>query len=201
MSETGSVPISDAELDRRIDEQEKKPISQEILDKFSKGNIQVTDRATIKGEGEERKLHIRIKWNDPNIALSNNDAPIGFIKASRKLDNPELKTKSTDFGLDLMVLNKQMFVKSIFHDYVSMPLSKKFNDIYNTYHKIKNGSRKAEEQKGKLELQLGEIGDLRTYIDYLQQSDNAIAITIEEKPNRLLRLTRLMRKLDRRDKI
>ncbi len=189
MSEKDFSEVRDAELDRRLDEARKKPISQEVLDEFSKGEVRVTNRVTIEGEGDQRKLHIRIKWNDPDVKLRNNDAPIRLIESSRALDNPESKKRSIDLSLSLMVLKKEMFQDDVFHAYVFQPLGKMSDDILGKYRKIeKEGSEKTEKQKKQLLSQLKAIGNLREYTQYLKDH-NAVAITIEEKPGRFQRFT------------
>lgn len=182
MSEGASDIVSEAELKSRLNKAREKPISQEALDEFSKGDVQITNRAIIKGEDDERKLHIRIKWNDPAIAIKNNHALALAFNLSGMHDDPKSKTGFSDLGLDIMNLDKRMFQGLIFDKYVSKPLQKISDGILKKYNRIKeDGSRKAEKRKKELLLQLGRFNKLREYVRHLH-AHNAVVITIEEKP-------------------
>lgn len=190
MSEGTSDKISEAELESRVHATKKEPISQEILEEFSKGEVRVTDRAFIKGEEDERKLQIRVRWNDPAIVASKtNETPKKIIELSRIQEDFQFKTELTNHGLDAMNVDKQMFEREIFNRYALQPLKEIGDGILKKYRKSQKNRPEKAEAKEELRSQLKRLNNLRRYLLYLRER-NALVITTEERPKNLLGLIR-----------
>lgn len=145
---------------------EQKTIPPQILEKFSKGSIQLGDRMEIQGDREERKLSVKLTPDDPAYLEFLKDQKT-YTDFFRKVDQlavlPENEAIAVSF--EMRKLNKRSLGLEVVSREVNKFLEVKLDDFAKKRKEIPTG----ESTESLLADEVRELNDLTTYINYLME--------------------------------
>ncbi|OGH20122.1 MAG: hypothetical protein A3D74_01165 [Candidatus Levybacteria bacterium RIFCSPHIGHO2_02_FULL_37_13] len=169
MNETSYVPKSLSP--------EPKPISPEVLEKFSKGDLQLDQHMLIKGEGKDRKLHISVAADNP-LYIVYQEARESSLKIAEKLHKiGHVNDRVMNDALDMINEFKKGFKLGAQKIHIGRFIENKRNDFSRRSKEVPN-----DISKQNLASEVGEFNNLIDYIKYLV-GQNAVQIILpEQKP-------------------
>lgn len=163
---------------------EPRGISQEGLEKLSKGDIQLSKNLQIKGEGEERKLYIRVKPDDPSYVeyQTNLKSSLKIVEGIHKKLGPS-KQHFINNALDTMNQDKRDFEHLIQTRYADEFRQSKLDDLRRRSKEIPGESAESIKRKQELDSEAQELQDIIGYIRRLVERSSVKVILPEQKPD------------------
>lgn len=175
--------MSEANEPPRPPSSERRPISPEALEKLSKGDIRLTPDMVITGEGDDRKLHIIVKPDDPAYIqyLTEHQSSINLAQQIHLLGD-----KGGDMNkiLGAMSLDKRFLEGVVTHRSLMGYANNNVRDFLRRFEEIpQDKSIESIKLRQQLESEVIEFGDLFDYTQHLVEQKAVEVILPEQKAN------------------
>lgn len=159
---------------------EPKTISPEILEKFSKGEIQLGEGMAIKGEGEERKITITLIPDDDPSYLDYLKRVKSATELARNIGRlaggNEPENKTIGIALNLRRAEKQTLNNNALYHRVNIYIDGHMQDFSRRTEAI------PENESGREQL-LSEVGNFNDLVEYIGHliGQNAYEVILPEQ--------------------